>query len=122
MALEELKKALGVAAAGVANAAKEAVVDLTPYAQGGLQDAQNIVTRMTLDQQPQASVLGMAGVPTPGEVDRNLNGMGEQQAAQAVEAPAKSEEQVLSEIDQKWNAMVQKAQEAPEQGQGMSLG
>ncbi len=49
---------------------KEGVAELGAYLRGGLIDLQNAVTQAFPDSQQQASVLGMAGVPTPGEVDK----------------------------------------------------
>lgn len=48
----------------------QGVAELGAYLRGGLIDLQNAVTQAFPDSQQQASVLGMAGVPTPGEVDK----------------------------------------------------
>ncbi len=48
----------------------QGVAELGAYLRGGLIDLQNAVTQPFPDSQQQASVLGMAGVPTPGEVDK----------------------------------------------------
>ena len=56
------------AAAAAVRFARQVGNDLYPQFQAGLQDAQNLATRMTLDQQPGASVPGQAGVSTQREL------------------------------------------------------
>lgn len=91
-----LKDALKDVAAGLAERIKEApgeiVRDLTPYAQGGLQDLHGFLQAFPDSQQP-ATVLGMAGVPTPGEVDREMNGYDQYLAGLAQQQQAPREQQ-----------------------------
>lgn len=49
---------------------KQGMAEMGAYLRGGLIDLQNAISQPFPDSQQQASVLGMAGVPTPGEVDK----------------------------------------------------
>src|SRR5947208_2847770 len=66
--LRAVGQAANAVSAGADRFARTVGNQLWPQWQGGLQDAQSLFTRMTLDQPPLASVPGQGGVSTQREL------------------------------------------------------
>lgn len=75
--MERQEKPKSVEGAGLVSAmdwlkqkGQQGAAELAAYGRGGLKDLQDVVVNAFPDSQKQNDVLGMAGNPTPGEVDK----------------------------------------------------